>query len=346
MRFVSPLLKHVIYPVLHRTGCLAHITPLAGYAVVNYHGVLPVDYSSTDKFLDGNLVEAQGFRKQLQFLKAHYRIIHPEEFRAAIDQGRPLPPRSVLVTCDDGLLNTLTDMLPILQSEQVPCLFFVTAASCGMDSRVLWYEELYHAMRIRPLNELASQLPVDSVSTPPPAETFQSSWWNIVRRASQLDAEARANWMARVRIHTGPANATSSEKRWRLLRLPELKQLSESGMTIGAHTRTHPVLSLCTDEEARREIQEGKVELERALERPIWAFAYPFGNPATMGDREFRLAREAGFSCAFLNVERWAAQQSSPLAIPRSHVTSDMTLPEFAAHLSGFHARLQRLLGG
>jgi hypothetical protein len=27
-------------------------------------------------------------------------------------------------------------------------------------------------------------------------------------------------------------------------------------MTIGAHTWTHPVLSLCTDEEARREIQE------------------------------------------------------------------------------------------
>lgn len=346
MRFVSPLLKHAVYPTLHRTGCLARMTPLAGYAVVNYHGILPADYFSSDKFLDGNLVQPEVFRKQLQFLKAHYRILHPEEFRAAIDQGQPPTPRSVLVTCDDGLLNTLTDMLPILQSEHVPCLFFVTAASCKNDPSMLWYEELYHAMRIKPLNGLASQLPADPLSNLPPAESFQSRWWNTVRRASQLDAEARANWMARVRIHTGPANATSSEKRWRLLRLPELKQLSESGMTIGAHTRTHPVLSLCTDKEARREIQEGKVELERALERPIWAFAYPFGNPATMGDREFRLAREAGFSCAFLNVERWAAQQSSPLAIPRSHVTSDMTLPEFAAHLSGFHARLQRLLGG
>ncbi len=346
MRFVSPLLKHAVYPALHRMGCLTRITPPAGYAVVNYHGILPVDYSSSDKFLDGNLVEAEVFRKQLQFLKAHYRIAHPEEFRAAIDHAQQLPPRTVLLTCDDGLLNTLTDLLPILQSEHVPCLFFVTAASCKNDSNMLWYEELYHAIRIRPLNGLASQLPVDPISNPPRAETFQSGWWNIVRRASQLDAEARADWMAQVRVHAGATDATSSEKRWRLLRLPELKQLSESGMTIGAHTRTHPVLSLCTDKEARREIQEGKVELERALERPIWAFAYPFGNPATMGDREFRLAREAGFSCAFLNVERWAAQQSSPLAIPRSHVTSDMTLPEFAAHLSGFHARLQRLLGG
>ncbi len=346
MRFVSPLLKHAVYPALHRMGCLTRITPPAGYAVVNYHGILPVDYSSSDKFLDGNLVEAEVFRKQLQFLKAHYRIAHPEEFRAAIDHAQPLPPRTVLLTCDDGLLNTLTDLLPILQSEHVPCLFFVTAASCKNDSNMLWYEELYHAIRIRPLNGLASQLPVDPISNPPRAETFQSGWWNVVRRASQLDAEARADWMAQVRVHAGATDATSSEKRWRLLRLPELKQLSESGMTIGAHTRTHPVLSLCTDEEARREIQEGKREIERALEKPIWAFAYPFGNPATMGDREFRLAREAGFSCAFLNVEHWAAQQSSPLAVPRSHVTSDMTLAEFAAHLSGFHARLQRFMGG
>lgn len=346
MRFVSPLLKHAVYPALHRTGCLVRITPPAGYAVVNYHGILPVDYSSSDKFLDGNLVGAQAFRQQLQFLKAHYRIIHPEEFRASLDEGQPIAPRTVLLTCDDGLLNTLTDMLPILQSENVPCLFFVTAASCKNDSSMLWYEELYHAMRIKPLNGLASHLPADPVSTPPPEETFQNRWWSTVRRASQLDAEARGNWMAQVRVHAGATDATSTEKRWRLLRLPELKHLCESGMTIGAHTRTHPVLSLCTDEEARREIQEGKREIESALEKPIWAFAYPFGNPATMGDREFRLAREAGFSCAFLNVEHWSAQQSSPLAVPRSHVTSNMTLPEFAAHVSGFHTRLQQLMGG
>jgi peptidoglycan/xylan/chitin deacetylase (PgdA/CDA1 family) len=116
-------------------------------------------------------------------------------------------------------------------------------------------------------------------------------------------------------------------------------------MTVGAHTRTHPVLSLCSDEEARREIQESKAEIESALGRPVWAFAYPFGNPATVGAREFRLAREAGFSCAFLNVEHWAGQ-SGPLALPRTHVSGDMDLAEFEAHLSGFHTRLQRALGG
>src|ERR1700676_3230049 len=121
MRLVSPLLKHAVYPALHHTGVLDRFTPPGGYAVVNYHGVVPPDHSNLDLFLDGNLVNPAKFRRQLQFLKAHYRVIHPEDFRASIEEGKPLPSRAVLVTCDDGLLNTLTDMLPILQSEHVPC---------------------------------------------------------------------------------------------------------------------------------------------------------------------------------------------------------------------------------
>jgi peptidoglycan/xylan/chitin deacetylase (PgdA/CDA1 family) len=117
-------------------------------------------------------------------------------------------------------------------------------------------------------------------------------------------------------------------------------------MSIGAHTLSHPVLSLCSDEEARREIQESRSDLERTLGRPVWAFAYPFGNPSTLGEREVRLAREAGFACAFLNVEYWGSGLSDPFALPRTHVTQDTALPEFAAHLSGLHTRLQRLVGG
>jgi peptidoglycan/xylan/chitin deacetylase (PgdA/CDA1 family) len=349
MRFVSPLLKRAVYPALHRTGWLDRFTPTSGYAVVNYHGVIPEGYSGGEKFLDGNLVRAQVLRKQLQFLKAHYQVIHPEDFRGWIEQGKALPARSVLVTCDDGLLNTLTDMLPVLQDEEVPCLFFVTAASCGDDPGMLWYEELYHLMRQKPLSEVALELPVENSAQVFSSENFQAQWWSVVRRASQLDAEARAEWMRLVRAQCGPAPARFG-KRWRLLNGRELErlsgELSQGGMSIGAHTRTHPVLSLCGDEEAEREICGSKLGIERTLGRAVWAFAYPFGNPSTLGDREFRLARQAGYSCAFLNVEHWGGQESNPFAIVRTHVTSDMSLAEFAAHVSGVHVRLQRVVSG
>ena len=37
---------------------------------------------------------------------------------------------------------------------------------------------------------------------------------------------------------------------------------------------------------------------------------------------------------------------SNPFAIPRVHVTLRTTIPEFSAHLSGLHTRLQRAVGG
>lgn len=344
MRLVSPLLKHAVYPALHHTGCLDRITPVGGCSVVNYHGVVPADHSSDDSFLDGNLVRPEVLRQQLQFLKSHFHVVHPDDFRAWIEQGRQLPSRAVLVTCDDGLVNTLTDMLPVLLSEGVSCLFLVTANSCSNDPGMLWYEELYHLMRTKPLAD--SDLPLPSAGAEYPSSmSFQARWWSAVRQASRLDARTRTDWMRKVRDHCGPARALRSEKRWRLLNAAELKRLAAAGMSIGAHTLSHPVLSLCSDEEARREIQESKIILERALGRAAWAFAYPFGNPSTMGERELRLAREAGFACAFLNVEQWGSEPANRFALPRTHVTSNITLPEFAAHLSGLHSRLRRAVG-
>jgi peptidoglycan/xylan/chitin deacetylase (PgdA/CDA1 family) len=117
-------------------------------------------------------------------------------------------------------------------------------------------------------------------------------------------------------------------------------------MSIGAHTLTHPVLSLCSEEEARREIQDSKIAIENALGRPVWAFAYPFGNSSTMGQREVRLTREAAFACAFLNVEHWTGGGPIHFILPRIHVALNTTLPELAAHVSGLHTRLQRVVGG
>jgi peptidoglycan/xylan/chitin deacetylase (PgdA/CDA1 family) len=337
-------LKHAVYPALHHAGWFDHITPPGGYAVVNYHGVIPSDHSDPEVFLDGNLLQPDALRRQLRYLKTHYQLLHPEDFRAWIEHGKPLPPRAILVTCDDGLLNTLTDMLPVLQSEDVSCLFFVTGGSCGNNPGMLWYEELYRLMRVMPINGLESRLPEEE-SPASPADSFQARWWSTVRRASRLKASERADWMTLVRGECGQKQTFGSERRWRLLNIAELRLLSDAGMSIGAHTLSHPILSLCNDEETRREIRESKNELERALGRPVWSFAYPFGNSWTMGERELRLAEEAGFSCAFLNVEHWNGAPN-PFTLPRIHVTANTTLPEFAAHLSGLHTRLQRAVGG
>ena len=135
-------LKHAVYPGLAKAGYLRRRNG-AGPSVVTYHGVMPRGYRMTDPSLDGSLVVADSLRRQLRLLKDQYNVISPQQFLQWCRSQQELPPRSVLLTCDDGLRNTLTEMLPILQEMGLSCLFFVTGASLSEAASMLWYEELY-----------------------------------------------------------------------------------------------------------------------------------------------------------------------------------------------------------
>lgn len=345
MRFVSQLLKDAIYPAMHHTGWLKSLAPSNGCAVVNYHGVLPSD-TSRDAFLDGNLVSQDELQKQLRFLKTNYEAICPEDFRNWVHTGKPLPPRSVLVTCDDGLVNQLLDMLPVFNSEGVGCLFFVTGASCSENPGMLWYEELHEILRWGELCDDDLQILFENNRPQDTAGDLQTLWWNAVLSASRLSISERAERISALRSKCKSSELTLPEKRRRLLNVRELRQLAYAGMTIGAHTMSHPVLSECTDVDSYREIKESRVEIERVVGQTVWAFAYPFGNPATMGAREVNLARETGFECAFVNVGGGVSGRSQPFTISRTHVTAAMRVAELEAHMVGFHTSLQKAIRG
>lgn len=352
MRFVSPLLRKVVYPAMHYSGWLRRSVPGDGCAVVNYHGVIPSVSYCRHPFLDDNLVSAAALREQLRFLKANYNVVAPEAFREWIEKEGTLPPRPVLLTCDDGLLNNLSEMLPILQNEAVQCLFFVTGESCREHPGMLWYEELYRLLasgeirdsEVRAIFETHGETDWSDVHE----SNFQGEWWRLVVKASGLDARVRADKLEllRGRCKSKSISSALAESRYRLLNVRELQQLAESGMSIGAHTMSHPVLAQCSEDEALREINQSKAEIERALGQTVWAFAYPFGNPATMGEREVDFAGQAGFECAFVNVGGGVAEHSKRFELSRTHVTANMSLAEFEAHLTGFHTRLQAAVRG
>jgi peptidoglycan/xylan/chitin deacetylase (PgdA/CDA1 family) len=130
-------------------------------------------------------------------------------------------------------------------------------------------------------------------------------------------------------------------ERFQLLERKHLLQLTEGGMTIGAHTSSHPVLSRQTEDSSRKEITESKRETADAVGADVWALAYPYGNPAAVGEREIRFAESAGYSCAFMNVPGDLIS-AGRFSLPRIHVTASMSQGAFEANISGFHEALRR----
>jgi peptidoglycan/xylan/chitin deacetylase (PgdA/CDA1 family) len=319
--------------------------------VITYHGVLPTGYEVIDPDQDGGLVTVEQFRLQLRLLKSHYHVVSPAEVLAWVTEGRELPRRSVLLTCDDGLSNTLTDMAPVLREERLSCLFFVLGSSAGQEPKRLWYDELYKLLLAAP----SGSFPLEATGTTLELQgrgQRRRVWGELLKRLSALDQPERLRFIddARVKFGLGEeweAKFRSSEarrRRFSLLNLIELRQLVDEGMSVGSHTLSHPMLSQQEPELAWKEISESKDKLEKALGTRIWALAYPFGDTVSVTIREQQMAEQAGFACAFMNVGGGFGSQLQRFALPRVHVTSEMGLPEFEAHVSGFHRTLRAAL--
>lgn len=350
MRFVSPLLKQVVYPSLATTGYFRKRASRGELSVVTYHGVLPRGYESTDPALDGSLVTAESLRRQLRLLKSSYDVVAAPDVLHWLEGSQKLPARAVLLTCDDGLQNTLTDMLPVLREEGLTCLFFVTGASAEDSPQTLWYEELYLLLRAAPAGDMILPALPAPIRLGAPV-TRRPLWWRMVQELSKHDRAVRDETLAFLRRQDGlspdwqSANSTEPIRRRNfLLTLTQLRELASAGMFIGAHTLSHPVLTQASPEHAWIEIADSRTKVEAALGQPVWALAYPFGDPASVGAREIQMAERAGYKCAFLNCGGGFPATLPPFAIPRVHVTADMTLGEFEAHLSGFHESLRSTL--
>jgi len=352
MRVVSPLLKRVVYPGLSRAGYFRRAAG-SSLTVLTYHGVLPSGYTSSDADLDANLVTRESFRDQLRFLKEQYNVISPREFLFWCEGRHQLPPRSVLLTCDDGLRNTLTDVLPVLQEFRLSCLFFVTGASLSEVPAMLWYEELFLVL-LEAQERISLELPEIGIhASVGRRKEKRELWWRLVRNLSRFDVSDRRAILGGIRAALGMPETWNAEhrqnpllaRRFMTLTLTELRQVIAADMFIGAHTISHPVLSQLSLELATKEICECRSGLEQALGQKIYALAYPFGDASSVSARELRIARDAGFRCAFVNAGGSVTAQSNLYALPRVHITANMTLAELEARISGFHESLRSRVG-
>jgi peptidoglycan/xylan/chitin deacetylase (PgdA/CDA1 family) len=93
----------------------------------------------------------------------------------------------------------------------------------------------------------------------------------------------------------------------------DLRELTERGIEIGAHTVSHAHLRETSDEELDRELTESKRRIEDELGCPCSLLAYPFGEHDA---RVRAAAARAGFAAAF-GLQPHGSTWGDPLQLPR-----------------------------
>ncbi len=111
-----------------------------------------------------------------------------------------------------------------------------------------------------------------------------------------------------------------------LLSAPQLRLLSNNGVAIGSHSRTHARLTEASPQDAEKEISDSRRELQDMLGLDVTGFAYPYGlYNATIGD----MVAAAGYTTACTTRSGFNNHTSNPLKSRRIDVYGTDSMSQF-----------------
>jgi peptidoglycan/xylan/chitin deacetylase (PgdA/CDA1 family) len=205
--------------------------------------------------------------------------------------------RFAVITFDDGYRDNITRALPILRRERVPFTIYVPTAAITRELYAWW-------LGLRELFRTNNEVDL-------PCLNMRFSCVDLAGKRRGLAVAMR--WAHDNFNRVSDLRYSFSQYQISLRALcdryfmneGELNSLSAEPLaTIGAHTVTHPALATLESTEVARELADNRAYLQTRLDREIKHFAYPYGSPAACGEREIRLASQAGFKSAVTTSHR------------------------------------------
>jgi hypothetical protein len=128
-------------------------------------------------------------------------------------------------------------------------------------------------------------------------------------------------------LGTGRAPANDTTAPW--MTWDMVREMSAAGIEFGGHTVNHPILSMCSPEEQRNEIEQSKIRIEAELGKKLSAFSYPDGQTHSFQAETVRLVREAGYQWGFSHYSGYSTPGFDPFDLQRVAIEARVKLPEF-----------------
>jgi len=254
--------------------------------------------------------DAAQFELIIGWLKQWFNVLPLDEAVARLN-AHSLPPRAAAITFDDGYADNYAVAMPILQRHGLSATFFV--ATGYLDGGRMWNDTLVEAVRQcgnRRLDLSDEGLGTHDLNSD---EAVRQAIDAVLKLVKYRDPEERikaATYVAKVSGARLPTDLMMTSE--------QVKKMRRAGMTIGAHTVTHPILARLSPDDARAEVAESKQFLESLLQERVGLFAYPNGKP----DVDYRavdadMIRGLGFDAAVTTAWGVADARSDLTQLPR-----------------------------
>jgi len=293
--------------------------------IVMYHGVLaePLPYTNWCQ------LSQQRFAEQIAFLAQHYRVLPLSEVINRLERDLPLPEKVAAVTFDDGFRSVYSTAAPILQRYAVPYTVFLVTNVVG-SSTTVWPEYLLAALMNTPRKTVAfsgRDWPLAGV------QQRLAAWHKISFELYQMQEERKQASLHLLMEALGPAEVANSP--FAIMSWENVRELAAGGLAdFGSHTHTHVILSRCTEQKQRDELQSSRDVLRERLGKAE-LFAYPNGLREDFTSLTKGLVKGLGYRCAVTTISGLNRRGADMYELRRVNVGADTGLNDFELLMLG-----------
>ncbi|HVL84504.1 MAG TPA: polysaccharide deacetylase family protein [Pseudonocardia sp.] len=230
----------------------------------------------------------RGLQAQFRVLRRFTNVLPLEQALRDLLDGRPLPPRAVAITFDDGYRDNLELAGPMLRRLGLPATCFLVPGLLDGDVSP-WWEELAWIFdnATAPAVEWAG---AEHPITEPSAR--RAVFKRIAEDVKRVDRIERDATVARLREGVAPRGRY--DLRSHFMDWDEARRLQEY-MSIGSHTTYHAILANETPQAQREDLAGSRRRLEAGLGAPVRVLAYPNGKSIDYDDHTRAAAAAAGY---------------------------------------------------
>jgi peptidoglycan/xylan/chitin deacetylase (PgdA/CDA1 family) len=266
------------------------------------------------------------FRQQMQFLASQYRVVSMEEVLNAVEKRAALPKRAVLITFDDGYCDFIDFAWPILKKLRLPATVFVPTGYPSRPERGFWWDRLYQAFAQAPQDKLTNT-PIGILPMRTPALRLQS----LKQMQNHIKSLEHRRAMVLVDDLCDELKAKKIVQK-SVMDWDELRKVARDGVTLGAHTRTHPIMTRLSEQEIREEILASRADLAHEIGYALPIFCYPSGGHS---EKVIYILKKEKFKLAVTTLDgQNDLQKTNPFRLRRTNITRKTTLPVFRLRLT------------
>ncbi|HEV8652591.1 MAG TPA: polysaccharide deacetylase family protein [Actinomycetes bacterium] len=232
---------------------------------------------------------SRGFARQLRWLHRVANVVPLDSSLDDLHAGRPLPPRAVALTFDDGYRDNLDLGVPLLERLGLPATFFLVPGILSQEVRP-WWEVLGWAFA----RSSRTVVEWSGMALRTGAEPGRRSRRLVAERLKQLDRADRDRMVAELCELLAPEGTFDSDRLF--LDWAGARELVRRGFSVGSHSMYHSILSR---EEVDRQVEDlaaSRQLLERELDVRVRLLAYPNGARGDYDAGTLLAAERAGYT--------------------------------------------------